>query len=104
MVMAGLWGNALLLISVGEGLAGIGGIFYFVNQISLRQAITSHALMGRVTAARRFILFGVAVLGAALGGLLGESIGLRSTLFVSVLALAGELVLIYYSPIRQVQL
>ena len=104
MIMAGLWGNALLLISVGEGLAGIGGIFYFVNQISLRQAITSQELMGRVTAARRFILFGVAVLGAALGGLLGESIGLRATLFVSVLALAGELVLIYYSPIRKVQL
>lgn len=32
------------------------------------------------------------------------TIGLRATLFVSVVALAGELLLIYYWPIRQVQL
>jgi Major Facilitator Superfamily len=100
-VAAGLWDNALPLVSVGNLLAGMGGIFYFVNQISLRQVITSHELMGRVTAARRFILFGVAAVGAAFGGLLGESIGLRATLLVSVLALVGELVLIYFSPLRQ---
>lgn len=102
-VIAGLWGNALLLVIGGEVLAGVGGIFYFVNQISLRQVITSHHLMGRVTAARRFILFGVAVLGAGLGGLLGEAIGLRATLLVSVAALVGEWLLIYYSPIRRVE-
>lgn len=102
-VAAGLGGNALLLIIVGKGLAGLGGIFYFVNQISLRQVLTAHHLLGRVTAARRFILFGVAVLGAAIGGLLGEAIGLRATLLVSVLALVVELVLIYYSPLRQIQ-
>jgi MFS family permease len=98
---AGWWGYALLLISGGALLGEIGSIFYFVNQISLHQVITSHQLMGRVTAARRFTLFGMAVLGAALGGLLGESIGLRATLLVSVLVLGGELVLIYFSPLRQ---
>ncbi len=102
-VSAGLWGNALLLVSADVLLSEIGGIFYFVNQVSLRQVITEHQLMGRVTAARRFILFGVAVIGAGLGGLLGERIGLRATLLVSVFVLIGELVLIYYSPIRRVR-
>lgn len=100
-LLAGLWGYAFLLIAAGAVLNGIGSSFYFVNQVSLRQALTALHLLGRVTAARRFILFGMAVLGAALGGLLGEWIGLRATLLVSVIALLGELLLIYISPIRQ---
>ena len=100
-LLAGLWGYAFLLIAAGAVLNGIGSSFYFVNQVSLRQALTALHLLGRVTAARRFILFGMAVLGAALGGLLGEWIGLRATLLVSVIALLGELILIYISPIRQ---
>jgi hypothetical protein len=76
---------------------------YFVNQLSLRQVVTSVHLLGRVTAARRFVLFGVAVLGAALGGFLGETLGLRATLFLGVAALVGELLLILLSPVRQAQ-
>jgi hypothetical protein len=72
-----------------------------VNQVSLRQVVTSVHLLGRVTAARRFVLFGVAVFGAALAGFLGETLGLRATLFVCIAALVGELLLIPCSPVRQ---
>jgi MFS family permease len=97
---AGLAGGELAFVIVGQVLISGGSTVYFVNQISLRQAITSVHLLGRVTAARRFMLFGTAVLGAALGGVLGETLGLRGTLLVGVAVLCSELVLIIYSPIR----
>ena len=92
-------------VAVGAALAlnGLGSTLYFVNQISLRQAITSVRLLGRVTAARRFVLFGVATVGAFIGGGLGETIGLRATLFVGAAALTVELALILFSPIRRAQ-
>lgn len=92
-------------VAVGAALAlnGLGSTLYFVNQISLRQAITSVRLLGRVTAARRFVLFGAATLGAFIGGGLGETIGLRATLFVGAAALTVELALILFSPIRRAQ-
>ena len=90
------------VVAVGAALAlnGLGSTLYFVNQISLRQAITSVRLLGRVTAARRFVLFGAATLGAFIGGGLGETIGLRATLLVGAAALTAELALILFSPIR----
>lgn len=95
-----------VVMSVGAALAlgGFGSSLYFVNQISLRQAITSVRLLGRVTAARRFVLFGVATLGAFIGGALGEAIGLRATLLVGAAALAVELALILLSPISRARL
>ncbi|MFL5800141.1 MAG: MFS transporter [Roseiflexaceae bacterium] len=99
--LAGLIGQELALVAGGQVLIGLGSTIYFVNQLSLRQAITAQSLLGRVTAARRFILFGMALLGATLGGALGTVIGLRATLLVGVVALAGELLLIISSPIRR---
>ena len=92
-----------VVIAVGAALAlgGFGSSLYFVNQISLRQAITAVRLLGRVTAARRFVLFSVATLGAFIGGALGETIGLRATLLVGAAALTVELALIQFSPIRR---
>lgn len=103
VVVADLSGWSIALVAVGLALSGLGSMLYFVNQISLRQVITSVRLLGRVTAARRFVLFGVATGAAFIGGRLGETIGLRPTLFVGVLALVVELVLIVFSPIRQAQ-
>jgi len=96
--------GVVIAVSAALALGGFGSSLYFVNQISLRQAITSVRLLGRVTAARRFVLFGVATLGAFIGGALGEAIGLRATLLVGVAALAIELALILLSPISRARL
>jgi MFS family permease len=101
VALAGLVGPGVAFVAGGEVLIGLGITIYFVNQLSLRQALTETHLLGRVTAARRFILFGMALLGAALGGALGTAIGLRATLLVGAITLVAELALIVRSPVRQ---
>ena len=104
LASADLIGYETAAAGAARALIGLGSTLYFVNQLSLRQAITSVQLLGRVTAARRFVLFGVATVGAFIGGALGESIGLRATLLVGSAALALELVLLLFSTIRQARI
>lgn len=58
-----------------------------VHVVSLRQAATPDHLLGRMNASYRFFTYGAIPLGALLGGVLGEAIGLRATLFVGALGL-----------------
>ena len=104
LATADLIGREIASAGVAQALVGLGSTLYFVNQLSLRQAITSVRLLGRVTAARRFVLFGVATVGAFVGGALGESIGLRATLLVGSAALALELVLLLLPTIRRARI
>ena len=104
LASADLIGNEHVAAGTSRALVGLGSTIYFVNQISLRQTITSIRLLGRVTAARRFVLFGVATIGAFIGGVLGETIGLRATLLVGSAALAVELALLLASTVRQARI
>ncbi len=63
-----------------------------VQQWSLRQMSTPHALLGRVSAANRFLMGTAETLGALLGGLVSHAIGLQITL--GVFAVAGALTLL----------
>jgi MFS family permease len=51
-----------------------------LQTMSLRQAITPDAVLGRVNATVRFLGFGTIPVGAAIGGWLGGTIGFRPTL------------------------
>ena len=44
-----------------------------VNQLTLRQAITPHRLLGRMNAVTRFMYWGTMPLGSALGGVAAET-------------------------------
>jgi len=66
---------------VGSGLLlGFGSVVYNINQVSLRQAITPHRMQGRMNATMRFMVWGTMPIGSFLGGILGNTIGLRPTL------------------------
>jgi MFS family permease len=74
---------------VGYGvLATFAGGIYNINVRSLAQTITPDRMLGRMVATMRFIVWGTIPVGAFVGGLLGEAIGLRQTLAV---AAVGEL-------------
>jgi MFS family permease len=88
------------LLTAAQFVFGIGVTVFQVNQASLRLAIVPGHLMGRATATGRVLTTGLVPLGALLGGLLGELIGLRATL---VLAAGGELFAAFWlwrSPLR----
>ena len=57
-------------------------------------------LLGRINASNRFVVGGIGTLGLLAGGLLGEWIGVRAALGISILGmlLAGLWVLL--SPVR----
>lgn len=101
--LAGVVGPALVPIVASQVATGFGGAIWSVNQMSLRQHLTPTRLLGRVTAARRFLLFGAAPLGSVLGGLVGSTVGLRATLLVGAIGVAAALALLYFSPVRSVR-
>ena len=85
----------VIIVITAKMLAGVGVVGTTVPAVSLRQAVTPVELLGRVTAARRFLIFAVGLAGSALGGFLGNEIGLLPTLLVAVpFSLASSLVVL----------
>jgi MFS family permease len=97
---AGQGAGALLIsLAIGTMLAGIS--IYNINQVSLRQAITPTELQGRMNASMRFAVWGTLPLGAALGGVLGDVVGVRPMLWVlGALALLVCLPLVLTREVR----
>ncbi len=90
----------LLLLVLSDFLLGLARSIFNVNQLSLRQGITPDRLQGRVNATMRFLLWGITPLGALLGGLLGENIGLRPTLFIAASGVLLSSLWVLFSPLR----
>jgi MFS family permease len=74
-----------------------------VHVVSLRQASTPDAMLGRMNASYRFFTYGAIPLGALLGGFLGEAIGLRETLFVGTGGLLLALLWIVASAVPRLR-
>ncbi len=88
----------MILAQLGDGADTV----YQINQLSLRQALTPERLLGRVNASMQFVGQGAALLGALAGGLLGDLIGVRSTLLVGASGSLLAAVLLALSPLRRV--
>jgi MFS family permease len=91
---------AATIIGAGFFLTGVTIPIYDINQFSLRQAITPLRLQGRVSATMRTLIRGSLPLGALVGGLLAEQIGLRGVMFFSVLGGPMAFLAIWFSPVR----
>jgi len=79
---------------------GMGSTVYNINQLSLRQAIVPHRLMGRMNATMRFLVWGTLPLGGLLGGLLGELLGLRAAMIVGGFGGLLSFLWVLASPVR----
>lgn len=77
-------------VGAGNAVAGFGIALWNVVTVSLRQHLTPDRLLGRVNSAYRLLAWGTMPIGAALGGLVGETLGLR---WVFVLGAAATLAL-----------
>ncbi|HYJ73294.1 MAG TPA: MFS transporter, partial [Actinomycetota bacterium] len=82
-----------VLVGASMALSGVTMVLWNVVTVSLRQRITPDRLLGRMNASYRLVGWGTMPLGALLGGVLAETLGLRATFLVSagivLLTLAG---------------
>ena len=77
------------LLAVAQGVMWLAVVVYNITQVSFRQGLCPPALLGRMNATMRFLVWGAMPIGGVLGGLLGSAIGVRQTLFV--VAVGGAL-------------
>lgn len=90
---------ALPVLIAGHALFAFGDPLWNINQVSLRQAVTPDHLLGRMTATVRFIVWGMMPVGALVGGLLGELIGLRATMLIGASGSGLALLWLLFSPV-----
>src|SRR5262249_60553161 len=76
---------------------------YYVNAVSVRQAMIPDQLQGRVNATMRFVFGGARPIGALIGGALGGVIGLPLTLVVAECGSLLAVLWLAFSPIRAVR-
>ena len=95
--------QAAAMVAAGQGLIGLAIPTYDVNQFSLRQAVTPLRLQGRVSATMRTLIRGTFPLGALVGGLLAERIGLRGVIIAAAGGSIAAFLAIWFSPVRTLE-
>ena len=93
------WVNVLFFAMPGL-IGGFGGIIQHIGFQALRQSITPERLLGRVYASANVLGQVMMVAGALVGGLLGETWGLRPAVVVLSLGYASPFLYALASPLR----
>jgi MFS family permease len=89
----------LALHQLGDGFE----VVYSVNAVSLRQAVTPRHFLGRVNGSFEFATLGAMLLGTGVGGVLGETLGLRATLGVGAVGMGVAALCIVFSPVGRLR-
>jgi predicted MFS family arabinose efflux permease len=90
---------AMVFLVAGWLGHGSGISIFNVNAITLRQALTPMHVLARMNATYRMLIFGALPVGAIIGGLLGNAVGLRAALVISVLVLTSPMLWMFFSPV-----
>ena len=107
LVMGAAGGNfwlASILFGGGLFLLDLSAMIFFINYLSLRQAVTPDRLLGRVTATMICLTVSTAPLGGLAGGWIGDHLGLRAAmLFAGAGALLLAPLVTWLSPLGQMR-
>ncbi len=95
--------TALVAFMVWRALFAFGVTIYNVAQYGVRQVSIPAAMLGRVTGAIRFVVWGVIPAGGLLGGVLGDLFGARVALVVAGLGALTAVVPLVGSPVRSLR-
>lgn len=88
-----------LAVGLGQFFFGLGMTVFRVAQISVRQALVPDQLLGRVGGVLHLLGWGIAPLGALIGGVMGQVVGLRPTLLLGAILEALIALWIWRSPL-----
>ena len=78
------------------------GMVFFVNYLTLRQALTPDPLLGRVTATMICLTIAMAPVGGLAGGWIGEHAGLRAAMAIAGIGVMLLVPLVMWvSPLRR---
>ncbi|KAA2252183.1 MFS transporter [Solihabitans fulvus] len=97
----GGWG--VYLVAVGSLVFAASSVPFNAAATGYRQAICPPESLGRVNAASRWLSWGTAPVGAVLGGLLGDWIGVRTTLVVAGFGAWACCLFVLCSPLRRMR-
>jgi MFS family permease len=93
--------TAVPFVAAGVIVGEFGTTVYDISQLSLRQAVTPADMLGRMNATVRFINWGPIPIGAFIGGVLGQFIGLRPVLWVAAVGCLLPAVPLLLSAVRR---
>lgn len=96
IVLSAMFAGAFFLMYFGMGMTN-------VVVLTLRQIVTPERMLGRMNAAMRMLMFGLAALGGPFGGLIGSLTSLRIALWVSAIGAALILVPLILSPVARLR-
>jgi len=99
MVPITMYGFAAPTLAALWMLSNVGMPLYNINQVSLRQAITSNQVQGRMNATMRTITWSTWPVGALAGGILGAILGLPLTIMIAGLITTIPALFIIGSPV-----
>jgi len=91
------------VVAAAEAAVECGALVYGVNNVSLRQALVSYRLQGRVNGTARFLSKGVIPIGAIVGGIVGDRYGLRAAVLIAGLGTLLAFAWIVLSPVRSLR-
>lgn len=93
----------VLLLMFANFVLSIGVVVYNINQVSLRQALVPLRLQGRMNASMRWIVWGTIPAGAILGGVLAETVGVRTAIQIAVIGGLFSFLWVLLSPVRSLK-
>jgi MFS family permease len=93
----------ITLLLVAEILSGVGLMLLDILAGSINAGIIPILVRGRVSGGFQVVNYGVRPVGAALGGALGATIGVHTTLWISTVGALSGLLFLLPSPIRTLQ-
>lgn len=94
---------AALWVGLSEFLFGMVMVIHTISSTGIRARVTPHDLMGRITAASRFVTLGAVPVGAVLGGALGGWFGYPDTVLIAAAVAAAAPIILRTSPLGRMR-
>lgn len=103
IMLATLWLPSIHLVGASFFLFGVGPIIWTISTMTLRQAVTPNAMLGRVSALIMTATFGARPLGAAIGATVAAHLGIAACLALAAAGFLVQLLVIGFSQVPRLR-